>query len=43
MKKISQVELDELKELQKKFEGHMDQRTISNKMDQQFFKENYKL
>ena len=41
--KISQVELDELKELQKKFEGHLDKRTISNKEDQLFFKENYKL
>ena len=41
--KISQVELDELKELQKKFEGHIDKRTISNKKDQLFFKENYKL
>ena len=41
--KISRVELDELKELQKKFEGHMDKRTISNKKDQLFFKENYKL
>ena len=41
--KISQVELDELKELQKKFEGHLDKRTISNKKDQLFFKENYKL
>ncbi len=41
--KISQVELDELKELQEKFEGHIDQRTISNKKDQRFFKENYKL
>ena len=41
--KISQVELDELKELQKKFEEHMDKRTISNKKDQLFFKENYKL
>ena len=41
--KISRVELDELKELQKKFEEHIDQRTISNMMDQQFFKENYKL
>ena len=41
--KISQVELDELKELQKKFEGHLDKRTISNKKDQLYFKENYKL
>jgi hypothetical protein len=41
--KISQVELDELKELQKKFEEHMDKRTISNKKDQLFFKDNYKL
>ena len=41
--KISRVELDELKELQKKFEGHLDKRTISNKKDQLFFKENYKL
>ena len=41
--KISQVELDELKELQKKFEGHLDKRTISNKKDQLFFKDNYKL
>ena len=41
--KISQVELDELKELQKKFEEHIDKRTVSNMMDQQFFKKNYKL
>ena len=41
--KISQVELDELKGLQQKFEGHLDKRTISNKKDQLFFKENYKL
>ena len=41
--KISRVELDELKELQKKFEGHLDKRTISNKKDQLFFRENYKL
>ena len=41
--KISQVELDELKGLQKKFEGHLDKRTISNKKDQLFFRENYKL
>ena len=41
--KISRAELDELKELQKKFEGHLDKRTISNKKDQLFFKENYKL
>ena len=37
------MELDELKELQKKFEGHIDKRTISNKKDQLYFKENYKL
>jgi len=41
--KISRVELDELKELQEEFEKHIDQRTISNKKDQRFFKENYKL
>ena len=41
--KISQVELDELEGLQKKFEGHLDKRTISNKKDQLFFRENYKL
>ena len=41
--KISRVELDELKEMQKKFEEHIDQRTVSNMMDQQYFKKNYKL
>ena len=41
--KISRVELDELKGLQQKFEGHLDKRTISNKKDQLFFRENYKL
>ena len=41
--KISRVELDELKGLQQKFEGHLDKRTISNKKDQLFFRDNYKL
>ena len=41
--KIDRVELDELKELQEKFEVHLDKRTISNKKDQLFFRENYKL
>ena len=41
--KISRVELDELKGLQQKFEGHLDKRTVSNMMDQQYFKKNYKL
>ena len=32
-----------IKELQKKFLGHLDTRTITNKKDQAYFKDNYKL
>jgi len=40
---ITQEELDEIKTLQTKFLEHMENRTISNKKDQSYFKENYKL
>ena len=40
---ITQKEIDEIKTLQSKFLEHIDDRTISNKKDQSFFKENYKL
>ena len=42
-KEISEDELEEIKKLQSKFLEHMDNRTISNKNDQSYFKENYKL
>tara|TARA_B100000676_G_scaffold301479_1_gene348719 strand:+ start:407 stop:901 length:495 start_codon:yes stop_codon:yes gene_type:complete len=42
-KEISEDELEEIKKLQSKFLEHMDNRTISNKKDQSYFKENYKL
>ena len=40
---ITQNEIDEIKELQTNFIDHMENRTISNKKDQAYFKENYKL
>jgi len=40
---ITQKEIDEIKTLQSKFLEHIDDRTISNKKDQSYFKENYKL
>ena len=40
---ITQEELDEIKTLQTKFLEHIEDRTISNKKDQSYFKENYKL
>ena len=40
---ITQKEIDEINELQKKFLEHIGDRTISNKKDQSYFKENYKL
>ena len=40
---ITQKEIEEIKTLQSKFLEHIDDRTISNKKDQSFFKENYKL
>lgn len=40
---ITQKEIDELTELQSKFLEHMSTRTFSNKKDQSFFKQNYKL
>ena len=40
---ITQEEIDEIKVLQTKFLEHMEDRTISNKKDQSYFKENYKL
>ena len=42
-KEISEQEIDEIKNLQTKFLKHMQSRTISNKEDQSYFKENYKL
>ena len=41
--KITQKEIEEIKILQSKFLEHIDDRTISNKKDQSYFKENYKL
>ena len=41
--KITQKEIEEIKTLQSKFLEHIDDRTISNKKDQSYFKENYKL
>ena len=40
---IKEEEMNEMKALQRRFLEHMDKRTISNRKDQQFFKENYKL
>ena len=40
---ITQEEIDEIKVLQTKFLEHIEDRTISNKKDQSYFKENYKL
>lgn len=40
---ISEKEIDEIRELQSKFLQHIDGRSISNRKDQSFFKENYKL
>ena len=40
---ISEKEIDEIRELQSKFLQHIDGRSISNRKDQLFFKENYKL
>ena len=40
---ITQEEIDEIKVLQTKFLEHMQDRTISNKKDQSYFKESYKL
>lgn len=40
---ITKDEIQEIKELQKSFLKHIDDRTISNKKDQSYFKENYKL
>ena len=42
-KEISEAEIEEMRKLQSKFLEHMDNRTISNKKDQSYFKENYKL
>ena len=42
-KEISEEEINEIKDLQLKFLEHVDGRTISNKKDQSYFKENYKL
>ena len=40
---ITQKEIEEIKTLQSKFLEHIDDRTITNKKDQSYFKENYKL
>ena len=40
---ITEKEINEIKDLQSKFLEHIDDRTISNKKDQAYFKENYKL
>ncbi len=40
---ITEDEIQEIKKLQENFLEHMDDRTISNKKDQSYFKENYKL
>ena len=40
---ITQKEIEEIKTIQSKFIEHIDDRTISNKKDQLYFKENYKL
>ena len=39
----SEKEINEIKDLQSKFLEHMDDRSISNKKDQSYFKENYRL
>ena len=40
---ISEKEISEIQELQKNFLEHIQDRTISNKKDQSYFKDNYKL
>ena len=40
---ITEKEISEIQELQKNFLEHIQDRTISNKKDQSYFKENYKL
>ena len=40
---ITPKEIEEIKTIQSKFLEHIDDRTISNKKDQSYFKENYKL
>ena len=40
---ITQKEIEEIKTIHSKFLEHIDARTISNKKDQSYFKENYKL
>jgi len=40
---ITEKEINEIKDIQSKFLEHVDGRTISNKKDQAYFKENYKL
>jgi len=40
---ISEKEINEIKDLQLKFLEHIDDRSISNKKDQSYFKENYRL
>jgi hypothetical protein len=40
---ITEEEVNEIKELQVRFLDHIENRTISNKNDQSYFKENYKL
>ena len=40
---ISEKEINEIRELQSKFLQHIDGRSISNRKDQSFFKDNYKL
>ena len=40
---VKEEEMNEIKALQKKLSEHIAKRTISNKKDQLFFKENYKL
>ena len=40
---IKEEEMNEMKAFQRKLFEHMAKRTISNKKDQLFFKENYKL
>ena len=40
---ISEKEINEIKDLQSKFLEHMDDRSISNKKAQSYFKENYRL
>ena len=41
--KVSDTELNEIKELQKQFETHIDGRSLSNKDDKQFFVSSEKL